>query len=100
MRTNGTITAGALVLLAALAVGCAPEVGSSRWCEALAQRPKTDWSLGEAADYAKHCLLETTEIGSERWCRRLAGKPKGEWSADEAASYAKHCLLKGSGNDE
>ena len=75
-------------------------MGSSRWCEKLAQKPKTDWSLGEATDYAKHCLLKTTEIGSERWCRRLADKPKGDWSADEAASYAKHCLLKGSGNDE
>lgn len=100
MRMNGMIKAGAVVLLAALAGGCAPEVGSSRWCKALAERPKTDWSLGEATDYAKHCLLEATEIGSKRWCRRLSDKPKGDWSADEAASYAKHCLLEGSGNDE
>ena len=99
MRMNTTIRGGALILLTALAAACKPEVGSARWCAALAEKPKTDWSLGEAKDYAKHCLLEATEVGGERWCRKLAGKPKSEWSTDEAASYAKHCLIKGSGGE-
>ena len=100
MKKNSMTRTGAVMVLAALAAACVPDVGSERWCKQLADKPKTDWSMGEAGDYAKHCLLESTEIGSERWCRRLADKPKGDWSADEAASYAKLCLLKGSGNDE
>jgi hypothetical protein len=66
MRTNSTIRAGARALLAAAAAGCASEVGGSRWCEKLAQRPKTDWSLNEAADYAKHCLLEGSGNDGQR----------------------------------
>ena len=45
----------AIVLLTA---GCAPEVGSKRWCEQIEKKPKGDWSMNEAADYAKHCLFE------------------------------------------
>ena len=96
MNTWDAIRAGGLLLLGALAAGCEPEVGSARWCDQLGAKPKTDWSLSEAADYARHCLVEATEVGSERWCRKLADKPKAQWSADEAASYAKHCLIGGS----
>ena len=100
MTMKNTIRAAVAVLLGALSTGCEPEVGSRRWCEELAEKPKTGWSLGEATDYAKHCLLEATEVGGERWCRRLADKPKGEWSADEAASYAKHCLIREAGKPD
>lgn len=37
--------------------GCA-KVGSERWCKNLADKPKGDWTVNEAADYAKHCLLK------------------------------------------
>ena len=37
--------------------GCA-KVGSERWCANLAEKPKGDWSMNEASDYAKHCLLK------------------------------------------
>ncbi|WP_423187888.1 DUF3012 domain-containing protein [Alishewanella sp. d11] len=43
----------ALVLLTA----CAPEVGSKKWCKAMDAKPKGDWSMNEAKDYTKHCLL-------------------------------------------
>jgi hypothetical protein len=36
---------------------CAPEVGSKRWCENMEEQPKGDWTLNEAKDYAKHCVL-------------------------------------------
>jgi hypothetical protein len=37
---------------------CAPEVGSEKWCENMNDKPKADWSMNEAADYTKHCLLK------------------------------------------
>lgn len=53
----------ALSLLAVLAVlaglsGCAPEVGSKAWCEAMNEKPKGDWTANEAMDYAEHCLID------------------------------------------
>jgi hypothetical protein len=45
------------VLLLALS-GCAPEVGSKRWCENMQAKAKGDWSANEAVDYAKHCILK------------------------------------------
>ena len=49
-----------LVLVAALIglAGCAPEVGSERWCKAMAEKPKGDWTANEALDYAEHCLID------------------------------------------
>lgn len=37
---------------------CSPEVGSKKWCEQLAEKPKGDWTANEAKDYAKHCLFK------------------------------------------
>lgn len=42
-----------MLLLAA----CSPEVGSQKWCKAMAAKPKGDWTVNEAKDYAKHCLF-------------------------------------------
>ena len=38
--------------------GCAPEVGSEKWCANLEEKPKGDWSLNEATDYAANCVLK------------------------------------------
>ena len=50
--------AGSGAALALLTIACAPEVGSKAWCEKMAEKPKADWSANEAADYAKHCLVD------------------------------------------
>ena len=50
------------VLLGLLILGstaCAPEVGSRAWCESMDQTPKGDWTANQAADYARHCLLQS-----------------------------------------
>ena len=50
-----------LIMMAVLTVfleGCAPEVGSEKWCANLKAKPKGDWSFNEATDYAKHCILK------------------------------------------
>jgi hypothetical protein len=50
-----------LALAALLAIplwGCAPEIGSNQWCANLKEKPKGDWSMNEAADFKKHCILK------------------------------------------
>ena len=49
-----------LALIATLSglSGCAPEVGSERWCKAMEEKPKGDWTANEALDYAEHCLID------------------------------------------
>jgi hypothetical protein len=44
---------GGLLLIA----GCAPEVGSARWCEAMKEKPRGDWTANEALEYARNCVL-------------------------------------------
>lgn len=38
--------------------GCAPEVGSEKWCAKLQEKPKGDWTANEAGDYAKNCVFK------------------------------------------
>ena len=48
-----------LLIAACVALmGCAPEVGSEKWCEAMKTKPKGDWTANEATDYTKHCLFD------------------------------------------
>ncbi|MCF8197499.1 MAG: DUF3012 domain-containing protein [Sulfuritalea sp.] len=51
------ITLALSAMLALTLGGCAPEIGSEKWCANLKAKPKGDWSLNEAGDYAKHCIL-------------------------------------------
>lgn len=37
---------------------CAPEVGSERWCAAMREQPRGDWTANEALDFARHCIIE------------------------------------------
>ena len=48
-----------LLLLAALLIlgACAPKVGSEAWCQQMKAKSKGDWTMNEATDFAKHCLL-------------------------------------------
>ncbi len=57
MKRHYGILLGCAGALALLVSGCSPEVGSKAWCEKMADTPKADWSVNEAADYAKHCLF-------------------------------------------
>jgi uncharacterized lipoprotein YehR (DUF1307 family) len=56
------ITKTFLPIFAILAVlsltACSPEVGSDAWCSNMKEKPSGDWSVNEAADYTKHCLLK------------------------------------------
>jgi hypothetical protein len=46
-----------LSLTTLLLLGCKAEVGSERWCANLEDKPKGDWTVNEAANYAKHCIF-------------------------------------------
>ncbi len=66
LSKNGTsLNASAKFLSIALAglfmaglSGCAPEVGSDKWCKQMSEKDSGDWSANEAADYAKHCVFK------------------------------------------
>jgi hypothetical protein len=40
---------------------CAPEVGSERWCNAMRDKPRGDWSANEALDFTRHCLFNSED---------------------------------------
>jgi hypothetical protein len=79
----------ALTLFLTLSLTGCDRVGSEAWCEKQGQKPKGEWTMEEAGDYTKYCVLH---MDSEKWCKDLEKKPKGDWTANEAAEYAKNCL--------
>ena len=59
--TSSSLKISATVLglvLITLLSGCAPEVGSEKWCKQMEDKAKGDWTANEAADYAKHCVFK------------------------------------------
>lgn len=52
------VICAAVLLGVGLAAGCAPEVGSEAWCEAMSAKPKGDWTANQAGDFARHCVLK------------------------------------------
>lgn len=36
--------------------GCT-EVGSKEWCQDMKEKPKGDWTVNQATDFAKHCIF-------------------------------------------
>jgi hypothetical protein len=45
------------LLMAAWLCACAPEVGSPRWCEAMREKARGDWTANEALEFARSCVL-------------------------------------------
>lgn len=45
-----------ILLLGIACVSCA-KVGSDEWCEDMDEKPKGDWTMNEAGDYTKYCVL-------------------------------------------
>jgi hypothetical protein len=57
-RTKAAVTAVFLTIALAGLAGCAPEVGSEKWCNKMKEKAKKDWTAQEAGDYTKHCVFE------------------------------------------
>jgi len=46
-----------LVAITTWLAACAPEVGSPRWCEAMSEKPRGDWTGNEVVEYARSCVF-------------------------------------------
>lgn len=46
-----------LIGISASLTACAPEVGSEKWCQAMKEKPKGEWTANELADFTKHCIF-------------------------------------------
>lgn len=53
-----TILTAACLFACLFFTACSPEVGSDEWCEKMKEKPKSEWTAGEAKDYAEHCLFK------------------------------------------
>jgi cell division septation protein DedD len=51
---GGVVLVGVAVMMS----GCLATVGSERWCQNMRDKPKADWSAGDAVDFAKHCIIK------------------------------------------
>jgi len=47
-----------IIIASSQLLACAPEIGSEKWCSNLKEKPKGDWTVNEAKNYAKHCLFK------------------------------------------
>ena len=47
-----------MALLAGACAACQPEVGSEAWCKAMRDKPRGDWTVNEATEFAKSCILD------------------------------------------
>jgi len=56
MKPGPVVMLAILVALGQL-TGCA-KVGSERWCNAMKEKDKGDWTASEATDFAKHCIFK------------------------------------------
>lgn len=56
MRKSWAILA--VLLLASVSSGCAPEVGSDEWCQDMVDTPKGDWTTNDAKAFAEHCIFK------------------------------------------
>jgi len=49
----------AMIVIAAAnwLAACAPEVGSPKWCEAMKEKARGDWTGNEVLEFARSCVL-------------------------------------------
>ena len=48
----------AMLVLVCLGLGgCAPKVGTEKWCDQMDETPVGDWTANNATAYAQYCAL-------------------------------------------
>jgi hypothetical protein len=55
---NQSLSVVLVICVTCFAMACTPKIGSEAWCEAIGEKAKGDWTVNEAADFAKHCVLK------------------------------------------
>ncbi|UTW13037.1 DUF3012 domain-containing protein [Marinobacterium rhizophilum] len=48
------VALGSLLLIQ----GCSPQVGSDAWCTQMEEKPKGEWTVNDAGEFAKSCILK------------------------------------------
>ena len=86
-----------LALFALSLTACGDRVGSDEWCAKLKEKPKSEWTMEEAGDYTKYCVMG---MDPAKWCEKMEEKDKGEWTANEASDYAANCVMGRSEEEE
>lgn len=56
---NRLIVVLALIGIVCSLTGCAPEIGSDKWCENMLDKSKGDWTANEATEFARNCVFKT-----------------------------------------
>ena len=79
-----------LVFATLICVTACKQVGSEEWCADLKETPKSEWTLQQAGDYTKFCVLH---MDPKAFCEELEKKDRGDWTANEAADYAANCVI-------
>lgn len=51
------VRATVMAVVTAWLTACAPEVGSPKWCEAMREKARGDWTANEALEFARSCVL-------------------------------------------
>ena len=69
--------ASSLLPVAVMLCACAPEVGSEKWCEDIADTPKGDWSTNDAKAFAKHCVFNTYKDEDDQAAILQGGQESG-----------------------
>ncbi|NQY27738.1 MAG: DUF3012 domain-containing protein [Piscirickettsiaceae bacterium] len=36
---------------------CSAEIGSEKWCDNMKEMPKGEWTMNDAGDFTKFCIL-------------------------------------------
>jgi len=58
MTIISKVVSGIIALAFVVSItACSPEVGSEQWCSKMKETPKGEWSMNDASNYTKHCLL-------------------------------------------
>ena len=47
----------AMILGMFVVSACSPEVGSKEWCDAIKEKPKSEWNANEATEFTNSCLM-------------------------------------------
>jgi len=47
-----------VVAAASWLAACAPEVGSPKWCDAMREKARGDWTANEALEFARSCVFK------------------------------------------
>jgi hypothetical protein len=46
------------IIIAAILLSSCAKVGSEAWCEQMKDKDRGEWTVNEATDFTRHCILK------------------------------------------